>query len=576
MVVMFNYLDKNVLQGVCNSNEYKGWLLSKRWFGDKSALSNLEFEVQIKYFESIADRLFLIIIEVKTPSYSKTYFTPLIYYEKIEDILEENEKTRSNVLNLTENTFSKKIALTIENEQKIITLNLLEAEFCLFFWKKLLFDVGISESFPKMKLDLTLYSKQFEDESNMKKVQNLIEAGLYPDRYELSLNQLGKGNTTNLLFLLNISNKRFSEQKSVSYVLKSYKDYSISLEPSMLYVLVKNTFPHAPKIYGTIKIQDIETVGILENVPNEGNLGDIYWIELNNMIKTVFNGIDNNYSILAEKSNISKIIKNNCIESLNVSTEIGNYIKKLHNSLILPSQNEYNLESVNSESYLKDYTERLNLMISDLLRHMNEQPESAFFNLPKIRAILIDIQDIIERFRSEFKDSIINIQPVHQNLHMAQILYNKIDNHYNFFFIDFEGDPQLSLKEKKGKFPIEKDLGSFLRALSYIKFNTLLQFIEKNIIKKEKYEVPEEILYNLFFRRAARPLNKILDIILNVLNIWEVKLIGKILKNQDVDYILITYFYIQKALNELNYEILYRPNKTIVPILGLKEIIDKS
>jgi hypothetical protein len=410
----------------------------------------------------------------------------------------------------------------------------------------------------------------------MKKVQNLIEAGLYPDRYELSLNQLGKGNTTNLLFLLKISNKRNPEQKPISYILKSYKDYSISLEPSILYVLVKNTFPNAPKIYGTIKIQDKDTVGIIESVPNEGNLGDIYWNELNTMIKTAFKDIDNDYSTFAEKSNISKMIKTYCTESLNISTEIGHYIRKLHNSLILPSQEEYNLESVNSELYLKEYTEKLNLMISDLLSHIDEQPESAFFNLPKIRAILIDIQDIIERFRSEFKDSVINIQPVHQDLHMEQILYNKIDTHYNFYFIDFEGDPQLSFNEKKGKFPIEKDLASFLRALSYIKFNNLLQFIEKKIIKKEKYEVPEEILYNLFFRRAARPLNKILDVILNFLNIWEIKLIGKILKNLDADYILITYFYIQRALYELNYEILYRPNKTIVPILGLKEIIDKS
>jgi len=159
---------------------------------------------------------------------------------------------------------------------------------------------------------------------------------------------------------------------------------------------------------------------------------------------------------------------------------------------------------------------------------------------------------------------------------MEQILYNKIDDQINFYFIDFEGDPQLSLEEKKGKFPVEKDLASFLRALSYIKFNTLLRFIEKNIIHKDKYEVPEEVLYNLFFRRAARPINKVLDIILNVLNTWESKLMGKILKNLNTDYILITYFYIERALHELNYEILFRPNKIIVPILGLKEIIEKS
>jgi len=337
---MITYFDKNVIQGICNSNEFKGFLLSRRWFGDKSALSSLEFEVGLQYFEIIAERIFLMIIEVKTAEYAKTYFIPLIYYEKVEDFLEPSEKTRPNIIKLTENTFSKKLALTIENEQKVITLNLVEAEFCLYFWRKILFDTNISERFPALNLELTLYSKQFEDEINMKKVQNLIEAGLYPDRYDLSINQLGGGNTTNILFSLNIHNKRDSSQKPISYVLKSYKDYSVSLEPSTLYVLVKNKFPHTPKIYGTIKIRDKETIGILENVPNMGNLGDIYWNELNNMINSIFQDIDENFSKFSERSQVSQLIKKKCIETLKVSTEIGKYIKSLHESLILPEQED--------------------------------------------------------------------------------------------------------------------------------------------------------------------------------------------------------------------------------------------
>ena len=70
-------------------------------------------------------------------------------------------------------------------------------------------------------------------------------------------------------------------------------------------------------------------------------------------------------------------------------------------------------------------------------------------------------------------------------------------------------------------------------------------------------------------------MDKVLDVVLNVLNVWETKLMGKLLKNFDVHYVLITYFYIERALNELNYEILFRPQKIIIPILGLKEIIDK-
>ncbi|MHA2036055.1 MAG: hypothetical protein ACW98X_06450 [Promethearchaeota archaeon] len=573
---MISSFDKDLVKSVCNSNEFKGWLLSRRWFGDKSALSSLEFTVSINYFELVSERILLSIIEVKTSDYSKAYFLPLIYYEKIEEILESTEKTKENIINLTENTFSKKLVMTVENKQEIITLNLLEAEFCLHFWRKMLFDTKISEKFPSMNMELTLYSKQFEDEINMRKVQILIEAGLYPERYKLTLNQLGKGNTTNTLFSLNIHNKRIPDSPVISYVLKSYKDYSVSIEPSMLFVLVKNKFPNAPKIYGTIKLRDKETVGIIESVPNTGNLGDIYWNELSTMITNTFKAVNNDFSKFSEKSQVSKLINDNCIETLKISADIGNFIGNLHKSLVLTEEQQYSAESVESVTYLKNYTDILNSMISELLGHMTHQPESAFSNLPKISSILIDIKDIIERFRIEFKKPNITIQPVHQDLHMEQILYDKKDNHYDFYFIDFEGDPQLGLDEKKGKFPVEKDLASFLRALSYIKFGNLLKFIEENIARKDKFEVPEEILYNLYFRRAARPLSKVLDIIKNVLNAWESKLMGKILKNLDLSYVLITYFYIERALHELKYEILFRPNKIIVPVLGLKEIVEKN
>jgi len=461
MVPMMNNLDKNLVQSVYNSNEFKGWLLSKRWFGEKSILSNLAFDIDINYFELIAKRILLNIIEIKTADYSKTYFLPLIYYEKIEEILEPVEKTREIILNLTENTFSKTIAITVEGEQKILTLNLVEAEFCLLFWKKMLFDTTVSENFPSMDMELTLYTDQFEEEVNMRKVQNLIEAGLYTDRYKFSINQLGKGNTTNMLFLLTISNKRNPDQPSVSYVLKSYKDYSVSLEPSTLFVLVRNKFPNAPKIYGTIKVLEKETIGIIESVPNVGNLGEIYWNELNNMINKVFQDVNEDYLRFAEKQTVSNLIKEHCAETIELSSKIGEYINNLHSSLILSNQKEYSLESVDSNTYLRNYTDRLNSIISELLSHMTQQSESAFFNLPKISSILIDIKDIVERFRTDFQVSKIDIQPVHQDLHMEQILYNKVESQYKFYFIDFEGDPQLSLDEKKGKFPIEKDLASF-------------------------------------------------------------------------------------------------------------------
>jgi predicted trehalose synthase len=128
------------------------------------------------------------------------------------------------------------------------------------------------------------------------------------------------------------------------------------------------------------------------------------------------------------------------------------------------------------------------------------------------------------------------------------------------------------------KFPIEKDLGSFLRSLSYIKFFALLNFIEKKIIEKDEYRVPEEFLFGLYFRKAAKisQKDKTLETVLYLLNYWELQMMNYIFdKSLKLDFTLINYFTIERALHELNYELLYRPNKLIIPILGLKELIDK-
>ena len=577
---MRNYFDKNLFEQVFNSNEFKGWLLSRRWFGDKSLLSNLSFKVTIKYFNPISEIIFLTIIEITSKDYAKLYFLPLIIYEKIQDILEPKENTRENVVKLTENTFSKIVALSVHDNQKekILYLNLIEAEYCVLFWKMMLFDKKVLETFPTMAMELTLYSEQFEDEINMSKVRNLIEASLYPERYEYGLEQLGGGNTTNLLFLLNISNKKYPQQKPISYVLKSYKKYSGGLEPSKLFVLVKNNFPNAPKIYGTIKLQERETIGVLEDVPNKGNLGDIYWKELNHMISSVFKRVSDDFSSLEDKDNMSAYIKKYCAESLKVSEKIGFQIKQLHEALIIQNDDLHSKETVLSKDYLKKYSNKLNHMVNRIQISMSKGSEGAFYKSPKITSLLIDIKDILEKFLSEFDVDQIIIQPVHQDLHFQQILYNEINGDYTFYFIDFEGDPQLSEEQKKKKFPIEKDIGSFLRSLSYIKFNTLLNFIEKEFVDKERFEVPAESLYNLYFRKSSKitQKHKTLEVALKLLNLWEKKLMGKILeKSLNLHFTLINYFTIERVLHELDYELLFRPGNIIIPILGLKEIIDK-
>jgi maltose alpha-D-glucosyltransferase/alpha-amylase len=384
------------------------------------------------------------------------------------------------------------------------------------------------------------------------------------------------GNTTNLLFRLDLINKKENNESIYSYVLKSYKEYHESLEPSTLYVFVKNNFENAPKIYGTIKLKNMDSLGILEYLPSDGNLGDIFWNELNELMLNVSEKVLYDEIFFEDDTKMYQFIKKECPETLKVSKTIGSSIEKLHKSIILEGDEDYSKKLIESDFYLSNYTHKLNLMIEDLQRLMKEESRNAFYNLPKISSMLIDTKDIIEKFRNEFLKETITTQPVHQDLHMEQILYQKSKEEYKYYFIDFEGDPKLSLEEKKENFPIEKDLAAFLRSLSYIKFNMLLKLIEKFFLSNTEYRVPEEILYNLFFRKATRKANSKLDQILEIINVWEDKFMSKILKSIDCNYTLINFFTIERIIYEINYEILFRPAMAIVPLLGLKELIEKN
>ncbi len=141
---------------------------------------------------------------------------------------------------------------------------------------------------------------------------------------------------------------------------------------------------------------------------------------------------------------------------------------------------------------------------------------------------------------------------------------------------NFEGDPELPLEERKQGFPTDKDLASFLRPLSYINFNTMLKYIEEHLIDKEEYIVPEEILFSLFFRKSVKEKQKLLESLLHFLNVWEMKQMGKILKNCAKCITLINIFTIERILHEVHYEMLFRPKMVLVPFLGLKEVIDNN
>ena len=117
-------IEKDLLLQVFKTREFKEWLLSRRWFSHKSELSNLQYDVNLDYFEAIDSKIIITVIKIIKAGYDKVYFVPFLHFEELENILEESEKIKENMLKLQENSF-------------IGTVSLIEAEYCLFFWKSI-------------------------------------------------------------------------------------------------------------------------------------------------------------------------------------------------------------------------------------------------------------------------------------------------------------------------------------------------------------------------------------------------------------------------------------------------------
>ena len=316
-------------------------------------------------------------------------------------------------------------------------------------------------------------------------------------------------------------------------------------------------------MFGTFKIKDINVIGIMEVLQNKGNIGDIYWNELNDLYANIRN-LELENIFLSDKKEWYRLINTNCVESLKIASQIGNLLIPFWRSLIKPGDENYSVLEIEISELFNEFEVKIKFVASNIVENinrLNEYTNFQKFNHYKIVEDLDLILVIIHDLMSKYEEKMLCIQPIHQDLHMEQILYDKIDGKYNFFILDLEGDPQLSIKERKKKQPIEKDIAYFLRSLSYIKYNTLLNH------KKKKEDIKSILLSN-------NP-DTLLNANLLILDTWEFHLKKLILENINTNKILLELFTIERILNEINYELQYRPRNLIVPIIGLHEFINK-
>ena len=147
---------------------------------------------------------------------------------------------------------------------------------------------------------------------------------------------------------------------------------------------------------------------------------------------------------------------------------------------------------------------------------------------------------------------------IHGDYHLGQVLVNDDD----FYILDFEGEPESTIRDRKVKQPPLKDVAGMFRSFHYAIYATIFS-------NEEKYQYPREELFN-----AGEILYRYL------IGIFLETYVEKAQAgNLNIGYtheiaFLLKYCMLEKAVYELGYELNSRPGWAIIPLEGIRSIMN--
>jgi maltose alpha-D-glucosyltransferase/alpha-amylase len=147
---------------------------------------------------------------------------------------------------------------------------------------------------------------------------------------------------------------------------------------------------------------------------------------------------------------------------------------------------------------------------------------------------------------------------VHGDYHLGQILVKDDD----FYILDFEGEPESTIRDRKVKQPPLKDVAGLFRSFHYAIYATIFNNLEKYKQSQEELFEAGEILYQYF-----------IGLFLGTY-VQEIQNANINIGYEQERIFLLKYSLLEKAVYELGYELNSRPRWAVIPLKGISNIIN--
>lgn len=514
--------DENFIK-VFAADILENYIINKRWYGGKA--STLKYIEIVHSFKITSDEhtYYGVLLEVNfKEAFYQHYFMPLSF------MAEENLDT---------NTV---IAPVVMNEQKGYLVDALH-----------------QEDFRKLLFDKIFHGKKNEESKvTFHKGKNLHHKE-YVSSHFMGVEQ----SNTSIVYNDNL-------------VLKIFRRIYISMNPDYeisRFLTQRMNFKHSPAYTGSISIISSEgniTLGLMQElVPNQGDA----W-------KYMLEEVDRIYENLkTKKIAINKLPDIDLFKRLKIGdvpheiidwAGLSIFLKirtlatrtaEMHIALggdttetaftPLTYNGDYSVWLKNRLTY--QFQNRLNILENNLhkLDGLSLELANQFLdNKKEIRKAFLDFdwtQMKSERIR------------IHGDYHLGQVLVNGDD----FFILDFEGEPESTIRDRKVKQPPLKDVAGMFRSFHYAIYATIFNGKDKYPFQQEDLFKAGEILYKYFIGVF---LNTYIEVAQDGnLNIGYKK---------EIDFLL-KYCLLEKAVYELGYELNSRPRWSVIPLEGIASIM---
>ncbi len=149
---------------------------------------------------------------------------------------------------------------------------------------------------------------------------------------------------------------------------------------------------------------------------------------------------------------------------------------------------------------------------------------------------------------------------IHGDYHLGQVLVNGDD----FWLLDFEGEPESTIRDRKVKQPPLKDVAGMFRSFHYAIYATIFNNKEKYPFEQDELFTAGEILFKYFVGVFLQTYTEVAQA--GNLNIGYKK---------EIDFLL-KYCLLEKAVYELGYELNSRPRWAVIPLTGIASLLEHN